>query len=142
MARVEASGRWRASCVRSPAHSLHPTTTKGRSAQTLVEARPERASGWYAGQVSYQPVEHHGVVGDLHRVALVAMDGSIDFMCFPQFDSPTIFAALLDERQGGRFQIAPALGSVGRRQLYLPDSNVLLTRFLSNEGVAEISDFM
>lgn len=92
--------------------------------------------------MSYQPVENHGVVGDLHTVALVAMDGSIDFMCFPRFDSPTIFAALLDERNGGRFQIAPTLGSVGRKQLYLPDSNVLLTRFLSNVGVAEISDFM
>jgi GH15 family glucan-1,4-alpha-glucosidase len=92
--------------------------------------------------MSYQPIEHHGVVGDLHTVALVAMDGSIDFMCFPRFDSPTIFAALLDERKGGRFQIAPTLGSVGRKQIYLPDSNILLSRFLSNEGVAEISDFM
>jgi GH15 family glucan-1,4-alpha-glucosidase len=92
--------------------------------------------------MSYLSIEQHGVVGDLHTVALVGMDGSIDFMCFPRFDSPTIFGSLLDERQGGHFQIAPTLGSVGRKQLYLPDSNVLLTRFLSNEGVAEISDFM
>ncbi len=92
--------------------------------------------------MSYQPIEHHGVVGDLHTVALVAMDGSIDFMCFPRFDSPTIFAALLDDQKGGRFQIAPTLGSFGRKQTYLPDSNILLSRFLSNEGVAEISDFM
>ena len=70
------------------------------------------------------------------------MDGSIDFLCFPRCDSPAIFCALLDDRRGGRFQICPALGEARTRQLYLPDSNVLLTRFLSDEGVAEISDFM
>lgn len=82
------------------------------------------------------------MVGDLHTVALVGMDGSIDFMCFPDFDSPSIFTALLDHQKGGRFQIAPTLSGVRQRQLYLPDSNVLLTRFLSSDGVAEISDFM
>lgn len=95
--------------------------------------------------MSHQPIENHGVVGDLRTVALVAMDGSVDFMCFPRFDSPTIFAALLDDQKGGRFQIAPMApteGGVGRKQLYLPDSNILLSRFLSNDGVAEISDFM
>src|SRR5206468_6095407 len=92
--------------------------------------------------MSYQPIEQHGVVGYLHTVALIAADGSVDFMCFPRFDSPTIFAALLDDRKGGRFQIAPAVGSVGHKQLYLPDSNILLSRFLGNDGVAEISDFM
>ncbi len=86
-------------------------------------------------------IEDHGIVGDLFTVALVAIDGSIDFMCFPCFDSPTIFASLLDEN-GGRFRIAPVLESAQQRQLYLPDSNVLLTRFLSQEGVAEISDLM
>src|SRR5262245_62855836 len=55
------------------------------------------------GSVSYQPIENYGVIGDLHTVALVGMDGSIDFMCFPSFDSPTIFAALLDDRKGGLF---------------------------------------
>jgi GH15 family glucan-1,4-alpha-glucosidase len=71
------------------------------------------------------------------------MDGSIDFMAFPRFDSPTIFAALLDHQKGGRFQLAPIFGEdVGQKQLYLPDTTILLTRFLSDEGVAEISDFM
>jgi GH15 family glucan-1,4-alpha-glucosidase len=71
------------------------------------------------------------------------MDGSIDFMCFPRFDSPTIFAALLDPQKGGRFQIAPAQEDRFRhKQLYFPDTNLLLTRFLSDDGVAEISDFM
>ena len=90
-----------------------------------------------------QPIENHGVIGDLHTAALVAMDGSIDFMCFPRFDSPTIFAALLDPEKGGHFQIAPAQADRFRhKQLYFPDTNMLLTRFLSDDGVAEISDFM
>jgi len=90
----------------------------------------------------YQPIENYGVIGDLHTVALVGMDGSIDFMCFPYFDSPTIFAAILDHEKGGRFRIAPVLDGARQKQLYLPDSNILLSRFLSEEGVAEISDFM
>jgi len=92
--------------------------------------------------MSYKPIENYGIIGDLHTVALVGMDGSIDFMSFPQFDSPTIFAALLDENRGGRFQLAPLLADANHKQLYLPDSNILLTRFLSDAGVAEISDFM
>jgi len=90
-----------------------------------------------------QPIENHGIVGDLHTAALVAMDGSIDFMCFPRFDSPSIFAALLDSEKGGRFQIAPAQADrFQHKQLYFPDTNILLTRFLSDDGVVEISDFM
>ena len=92
--------------------------------------------------MQYQPIENYGIIGDLHTVALVGMDGSIDFMCFPRFDSPTIFAALVDNRKGGRFQLAPVLKEARRRQLYLPDSNILLTRFLSEAGVGEVSDFM
>ena len=71
------------------------------------------------------------------------MDGSIDFMCFPRFDSPSLFAALLDARKGGRFQIAPSqVECFQRKQFYFPDTNMLLTRFLSDDGVAEVSDFM
>src|SRR5215831_513901 len=90
----------------------------------------------------YQPIEHYGVIGDLHTVALVGKDGSIDFLCLPSFDSPSVFAALLDAERGGRFQIAPILDRPTRRQLYLPDTNVLLTRSLHADGVAEVSDFM
>jgi len=90
----------------------------------------------------YKPIEDHGVIGDLNTVALVADDGSIDFLCFPRFDSPSLFLALLDEDKGGRFQIAPVEAVNRRRQMYLPDTNVLLTRFLSEDGVAELSDFM
>ena len=90
----------------------------------------------------YAPLGEYGVIGDLHTVALVGMDGSIDFLCLPYFDSPSVFAALVDSERGGRFQLAPVLGSATRKQLYLPDTNVLLTRFLDAAGVAEVSDFM
>lgn len=93
--------------------------------------------GW-----QYQPIENYGLIGDLNTVALVGMDGSIDFMCFPRFDSPSIFAALLDKERGGRFCILPLLEGPKQKQLYLTDTAVLLTRFLSENGVAEISDFM
>jgi GH15 family glucan-1,4-alpha-glucosidase len=92
--------------------------------------------------MDYPPIENYGIIGDLHAVALVGMDGSIDFMCFPNFDSPTIFAALLDRRKGGCFQLAPLMKGATHRQLYMPDSNILLTRFLSESGMAEVSDFM
>jgi GH15 family glucan-1,4-alpha-glucosidase len=92
--------------------------------------------------MTYQPIENYGVVGDLHTVALVGMDGSIDFMCFPHFDSPTIFNKLLDAKKGGSFCLMPVLDDVRHKQLYLPDTNILLSRFLSTRGVAEISDFM
>jgi len=90
----------------------------------------------------YAPIGEYGIVGDLHTVALVGMDGSIDFLCLPRFDSPSVFAALVDAERGGRFQIAPVLDRAARKQLYLPDTNVLLTRFLDAHGVAELSDFM
>jgi GH15 family glucan-1,4-alpha-glucosidase len=93
-------------------------------------------------ETGYPPIENNGVIGDLHTAALVGMQGSIDFLCFPHFDSPSIFAALLDRRRGGRFRLAPVLEDVQHKQLYLPDSSILLTRFLSDEGVAELSDFM
>jgi GH15 family glucan-1,4-alpha-glucosidase len=76
----------------------------------------------------------------VHRI--VGMHGSIDFLCYPEFDSPTVFAALLDDQKGGRFQIRPQLSNLRVRQLYLPDTNILLTRFLAEEGVAELTDCM
>src|SRR4026208_2090154 len=87
----------------------------------------------------YAPIEDYGVIGDLHTIALVGKDASIDFLCLPSFDSPSVFAALLDADRGGRFQIAPRLDDAVHRQLYLPDTNVLLTRFLSETGLAESS---
>lgn len=92
--------------------------------------------------MNYQPIENYGAIGDLTTVALVGMNGSIDFMCFPHFDSPTIFAALLDSKKGGYFKIAPVGQGFKNRQRYLPDTNILLTTFLGDEGIAEVCDFM
>lgn len=92
--------------------------------------------------MTYAPIDRFGVIGNLDTIALVGMDGSIDFMCFPYFDSPSIFARLLDTEKGGSFRISPVLEGARQKQMYLPDTNVLFTRFLSYDGVAEISDFM
>ena len=92
--------------------------------------------------MGYLPIERYGVVGDLRTAALIGVNGSVDFLCFPRFDSPSIFQALLDDERGGRFAITPLVGDARHRQHYLWDSNVLLTRFLAADGVAEISDFM
>ena len=91
--------------------------------------------------MSYKPIESYGVIGDLHSVALVANDGSIDWCCLPQFDSPSVFASILDDKKGGFFRIAIEHES-SHRQLYLPETNILITRFLSKEGVGEVIDFM
>ncbi len=92
--------------------------------------------------MSYLPIENYGIIGNLNTVALVGTNGSIDFMCFPRFDSPSLFAALLDDKKGGHFRIAPVSKKVRSRQMYLPDTNILLTRYFSSEGVATLSDFM
>ena len=87
----------------------------------------------------YTPIEDYGIIGDLHTVALVGTHGSIDFLSFPRFDSPTIFAALLDRTKGGRFAITPCLERHTEKQIYLPDTSILITRFLSEAGVAEVA---
>ena len=79
----------------------------------------------------YQPIENYGVIGNMRTVTrLVGMDGSIDWLCLPHFDSPSVFAALLDDRKGGRFRIAPAGDHFRRKQFYWPDTAILVTRFL------------
>lgn len=90
----------------------------------------------------YQPIENYAVVGDLYTVALISKDASVDFMCIPDFDSPSVFAALLDDDRGGRFRIRPVIEDCKSHQLYLPDSNILVTRFLSDASIAEVTDFM
>jgi GH15 family glucan-1,4-alpha-glucosidase len=91
--------------------------------------------------VSYKPIEDYGVIGDLHTVALVGIDGSIDWCCLPHFDSPSTFAAILDDEKGGYFKIS-AVAIERCKQLYLPDTNVLVTRFFTADGIAELIDFM
>ncbi|MFN0155556.1 MAG: glycoside hydrolase family 15 protein [Gaiella sp.] len=90
----------------------------------------------------YLPIADHGVIGDLHTVALVGITGTVDWLCLPRFDSPSVFGAILDSAKGGHFAIAPAEGEITVRQLYLPETNVLVTRFLTEAGVGEIEDFM
>ena len=92
--------------------------------------------------MAYQPIENYGVIGNMRTVALVGMDGSIDWFCCPNFDSPSVFAAILDEKKGGYFKIAPATTGLTQKQMYWPETNVLVTRFLSPDGVAEVMDFM
>ncbi|HWB86258.1 MAG TPA: glycoside hydrolase family 15 protein [Bryobacteraceae bacterium] len=92
--------------------------------------------------MSYQPIEDYGIIGDLHSVALVGKNGSIDWCCLPRFDSPSLFAAILDDQKGGRFSIAPADDDVSVKQIYLPETNVLVTRFFTGSGMAEVTDFM
>jgi GH15 family glucan-1,4-alpha-glucosidase len=92
--------------------------------------------------MEYQPIENYGVIGNMRSIALVSVTGSIDFFCFPKFDSPTVFAALLDPERGGHFCIQPKLKDSRTKQLYLPDTNILITRFLSEDGIAEMTDFM
>ena len=93
-------------------------------------------------RMRFEPIENYGVIGNMRTVALVSTHGSIDFFCFPKFDSPTVFASLLDPEKGGCFSIHPALKNSRTKQLYLPNTNILITRFLSPEGIAEMTDFM
>jgi len=91
---------------------------------------------------SYPLIADHGLIGDLHTAALVTTDGEIDWFCVPRFDSPSVFASLLDREHGGRFRIAPAERGYVSKQLYFPDSAVLITRFMAPGGVGEVIDFM
>jgi GH15 family glucan-1,4-alpha-glucosidase len=92
--------------------------------------------------MAYQPIEDYGVIGNMRTVALVGMNGSIDWFCCPNFDSPSVFASILDDNEGGMFRIAPISPQATTKQFYWPETNVLVTRFLSEEGVGEIIDFM
>ena len=90
----------------------------------------------------YKPIEDYGMIGDMHTVALVATDGSIDWLCVPNFDSPSVFGAILDDKKGGTFKIAPVEDGIINKQFYWPETNVLVTRFLAPHGAAELTDFM
>ncbi|CAG8537036.1 11486_t:CDS:10 [Ambispora leptoticha] len=89
----------------------------------------------------YLPIENYGLIGNLRTVALCGTDGSIDFFCYPKFDSPSLFLRLLDSEKGGHFSITPK-SHTSNKQQYLPSSNILSTRFLSDEGVSQIIDYM
>ncbi len=90
----------------------------------------------------YQPIENYGLIGNMQTSALVGMNGSIDWYCFPHFDSPSVFGAILDDAKGGRFKIAPVPEGIKSKQYYWPDTNVLVTRFHTSKGVGRLIDFM
>lgn len=90
----------------------------------------------------YPPIADHGLIGDMQSAALVSTDGAIDFFCCPRFDSASVFAALLDADKGGAFRVDANDPSTVTKQMYLPDSAILVTRYLANTGVAELIDFM
>ena len=98
--------------------------------------------GLMPGAGAYLPIAEHGVIGDLRTVALVGVDGTIDWYCPGRFDAPSVFGSLLDCARGGFYRIAPAGEGWTNKQLYYPDTNVLITRFLGPEGVVEVIDFM
>jgi GH15 family glucan-1,4-alpha-glucosidase len=87
------------------------------------------------------PIEDHGIIGNLHTAALVGTEGTIDWLCLPAFDSPSMFCSILDDEKGGHFSLRP-VEYTRSQQIYLPDTNVLLTRYFSQEGLAETLDFM
>lgn len=91
---------------------------------------------------SYPAVENHGLIGDLQTAALISTDGTVDWFCAPRFDSPSVFGALLDRRNGGHFQLSPDGVDYTSKQLYLPGTPILITRFHSADGVGELLDFM
>jgi GH15 family glucan-1,4-alpha-glucosidase len=95
-----------------------------------------------AAEGGYLPIAQHGLIGDLRSCALVGTDGTIDWFCAPRFDSPSVFGALLDADRGGAWTLGIHDGAGTTSQFYFPDSNILVTRFLTEQGVAEVHDFM
>ena len=91
--------------------------------------------------MAYKRIEDYGLIGNMHTAALVGNDGSIDWLCLPFFDSPAVFNSLLDDEKGGRFSIS-AIDSVDHRQIYFPETNILITRFGSDDSAAQVTDFM
>jgi len=103
--------------------------------QNCTDSSPCRLRVPYSGTEhrlrDYRPISEHGVIGDLRTVALVGTDGTIDWLCLPHFDSPSVFGAILDADRGGYFRNTPTTRDATPKQLYFPDTNVLITRFLT-----------
>lgn len=90
----------------------------------------------------YKPIGDHGLIGDQRTCALVAIDGSIDWLCIPRFDSPSVFASILDKNVGGSFRIIPKSEEFETRQFYEDRTNILITQFKDGNGILQILDFM
>jgi len=90
----------------------------------------------------YPNISDHGLIGDLQTAALITRDGTVDWFCCPRFDSPSVFASLVDAGKGGHFRIAPERDDYVSKQLYLPGTAILTTPFMTPDGVGEVHDFM
>ncbi|MFJ6988094.1 MULTISPECIES: glycoside hydrolase family 15 protein [unclassified Streptomyces] len=118
---------------------MHAPTSGTPSGQ----GRPHGADAPPGGHAPYPPIAEHGMVGDLQTCALISSAGTVDWFCAPRFDSPSVFAALLDHERGGHFTVAArATGESSVKQLYLADTAILLTRFLTEDGIGEVIDLM
>src|SRR4051812_3496850 len=106
----------------------------------MLAVQPIRRRPWSMSR--YPLIADHGLIGDLQTSALVDIDGTIDWFCAPRFDSPSIFGSLLDHDRGGHFSITAQADVFTRKQLYFPGTAILVTRFLTEEGVGEVVDFM
>jgi GH15 family glucan-1,4-alpha-glucosidase len=108
----------------------------------MATSQTARAAAPASSLDDYLPIAEHGIIGDLHSIALVGTDGRIDWYCCPSFDSPSVFGGILDRSRGGFYRIRSASDDWIPKQLYFPDTNVLITRFLTPGGVGEVEDFM
>ena len=126
---------------RSPIRSLF-VLREDPMRPTMEAARQLRPREGEFALNRYPLISEHGLIGDLQTAALVATDGTIDWFCTPRFDSPSVFASLLDQGRGGRFRIAPSNEEYVTKQLYFPDTAILITRFMTPDGVGEVADFM
>ncbi|MFP5388602.1 MAG: trehalase-like domain-containing protein, partial [Thermoleophilia bacterium] len=95
-----------------------------------------------AAKDRFPPIGSYGFLSDCHTSALVSYDGAVEWLCLPRFDSPSVFGALLDDERGGHFRVRPAQDGYTTKQMYHPDTAVLITRFLTEGGVGEVVDFM
>ena len=91
---------------------------------------------------NYLPIEDYGIIGNMRTAALVGLNGSIDWLCLPHFDSPSVFGSILDRTKAGFFRIQPATDNARHKQFYWPDTNILITRFLNPDGIGELEDYM
>ena len=94
-----------------------------------------------AREREYRPIRDYALIGDAHTAALVASDGSVDWLCWPRFDSPAVFCRLLDRGKGGRFRVGPA-GRAASTRSYVEGTNVLATVFSTDAGRFRLTDLM
>ena len=113
-----------------------PTEQQAASKDDLLDATGLRAA------TGYMPIENYGLIGNMRTAALVATDGGLDYLCWPDFDSPSIFCRILDREKGGHFTISPPNDvKLTTKQRYLPSSNILQTMFYGEDGVMKLIDF-